>query len=201
VVGTVGVLRPQKAFHVLIEAVARVLPRFPELRLVIGGDGPELGRLEALVDELDVRHAVILAGYRSDVPDLLAAFDIAASSSDFEGSPLAVIEYMDAGKPIVATRVGGVPDLIEDGVHGLLAPPGDAAALAQALERLLADRELAGRLGAAARERRLAELSFDNTVRAVEGLYEELYARTKRARTEGFVPAPQHESRLAAVDR
>jgi glycosyltransferase involved in cell wall biosynthesis len=155
---------------------------------VIVGDGPQRDLLESLVDELGVRHAVVFAGFRPDVPDLLAAFDIAALSSDFEGSPLAVIEFMDAGKPVAATRVGGVPDLIEDGVHGLLAPAGDDAALAAVIERLVADPDLRARMGAAAREKRLAELGFDTTVSTVEALYERLFMGTERAREEGWQP-------------
>jgi glycosyltransferase involved in cell wall biosynthesis len=142
---------------------------------------------------------VVFAGFRPDVPDMLAAFDIAALSSDFEGSPLAVIEFMDAAKPVVATRVGGVPDLIEDGVHGLLAPAGDDAALAAAIERLVADPDMAARLGAAGRDKRLAELGFDTTVNAVEDLYERLYARTERARSEGFRPAPAGSKKTFSV--
>ena len=115
-----------------------------------------------------------MLGYRSDVPDVIAALDVAVSSSAFEGSPLAVMEYMESARPIVATRVGGVPDLIEDGVHGLLAEPGDAAGLAAAIRRMLADREGARRMGEAARERRRREFTVDLMVRRLEALYERL---------------------------
>ena len=77
-------------------------------------------------------------GVRTDVPDVLAALDVAVSSSDFEGSPLSVMEYMEAARPVVATRVGGVPDLIDDGVHGLLVEPQDPAAFAAAVARAAA---------------------------------------------------------------
>ena len=143
---------------------------------MIAGEGPERARLEALAAELGVAGQVTLLGRRSDVPDLLAAFDVAVSSSWFEGSPLAMMEYMDAGLPIVATRVGGVPDLIEDRVHGLLVEPGDPDGLAAAIVELLRDRDRAAELGARARERRRAEFDLDGTVRALGDLYERLAA-------------------------
>jgi glycosyltransferase involved in cell wall biosynthesis len=115
------------------------------------------------------------------VPDLLAAFDLAVSSSSFEGSPLALMEYMDAALPVVATRVGGVPDLIDDGVHGLLVEPGDAGALARAMGELLRDPGRAREMGARGRERRRSEFDLDGTVRRLEALYEELFARSDAA--------------------
>jgi glycosyltransferase involved in cell wall biosynthesis len=95
--------------------------------------------------------------------------------SDREGSPLALKEYMAAGKPVVATRVGGIPELIGDGVHGLLVEPRDPPALAAALARLLGDPRLGKQLGSQARERQLAEFGIDAMVRRFEDLYVELY--------------------------
>ncbi len=115
-----------------------------------------------------------LLGARTDVPDLLAAADVLASSSDFEGSPLALMEYMEARKPIVATAVGGVPDLIDHDVHGLLVEPRDPVALADAVVSVIRDRERAARLGQAAQERRRREFDLDVLVRRLEGLYVEL---------------------------
>jgi glycosyltransferase involved in cell wall biosynthesis len=188
-IGSVGVLRPEKAFDVLAAAVKVLLPAHPDLKLAIVGDGwPEpVAALEAAIESLGVTDAVKLVGFRGDIPDFLAALDVAVTSSLREGSPLSVMEYMGAGKPIVATRVGGVPDLIDDGEHGLLVPPGDADALAAAIGRLLNDRALADRLGRSAAERCAREFSFDVAVRRFEDLYESLYARSARARREGFV--------------
>jgi glycosyltransferase involved in cell wall biosynthesis len=188
-IGSVGVLRPEKAFDVLAAAVKLLLPARPDLKLAIVGDGwPEpVAALEAAIESLGVTDAVKLVGFRGDIPDFLASLDVAVSSSLREGSPLSVMEYMGAGKPIVATRVGGVPDLIDDGEHGLLVPPGDPEALAAAIGRLLDDRALADRLGHAAAERCAREFSFDVAVRRFEDLYESLYARSARARREGFL--------------
>ncbi|HMH48228.1 MAG TPA: glycosyltransferase, partial [Solirubrobacteraceae bacterium] len=115
-------------------------------------------------------------GSRTDVPDLLSALDIAVCCSDFEGSPLAVMEYMDASLPVVASAVGGLPDLIEPGVHGLLVPPNDPPALAAALAELLDDPQRARAMGARGRERRRAEFDIDVLVRRLEDLYLELLA-------------------------
>ncbi|HEX8051928.1 MAG TPA: glycosyltransferase [Thermoleophilaceae bacterium] len=177
VIGAVAVLRPQKALHLLVRAAAELVREHPGLRVLIAGDGPEREALEALVRELGLEGVVTLLGLRRDVPDLLAALDVAVVSSDFEGTPLAVLEYMDAGLPVVATRVGGLSDLIEHGRHGLLVDPGDAGVLAQAIGTLLRDPERARELGARGRERRRAEFSIDRTVRTLEDMYVNLAGR------------------------
>ena len=174
VLGAVAVLRPQKALHQLVRAAARLAPEHPGLRVLIAGEGPEREGLEALIDELELGATVTLLGLRRDVPDVLAALDVAVVSSDFEGTPLAVLEYMDAGLPVVATRVGGLPDLIEHGRHGLLVEPGAPDQLAEAIATLLRNPDQARELGALGRERRRAEFSIDNTVRTLERLYLEL---------------------------
>ena len=102
------------------------------MRFVIAGEGPERERLETLRRALGLDRAFSLPGARDDVPDLLAAFDVAVCCSDFEGGPLSVMEYMDAGLPVVATRVGGLPELVADGVTGELVPARDPAALGAA---------------------------------------------------------------------
>jgi glycosyltransferase involved in cell wall biosynthesis len=175
-VGAVGALRAQKAYDVLIRAAARLRGDHPDLHVLIAGEGPEKPRLEALVRELGLVDVIVMLGRRLDVPDLLAELDVSVCASHFEGSPLAVMEYMEAGLPIVATRVGGVPDLIEDGVHGLLVEPDDPAGLAAAIHDLLSDRARAFALGAHARERRRREFDLDVMVGNIEALYEELLA-------------------------
>jgi glycosyltransferase involved in cell wall biosynthesis len=183
VVGTVSVLRPQKALQVLIRSAARLVSEFPILKVVIAGEGPERVNLEALVTELGLDGRVMLVGPRTDVSDVLASFDVAVSSSDYEGSPLAVIEYMAAAKAIVATRVGGVPDLIEDGIHGLLVEAQDAEGLASAVARLLREPDLRARMGEEARKRQQAEFTIDAAVNRLELLYEELSAASANSRS------------------
>ncbi len=184
VVGSLSVLRDQKRLDVLIRAAALLHGDFPELRVLIPGVGPNAPELHALAAGLGVAGSIRFLGTRTDIPELLAALDVAVNSSDYEGSPLSVMEFMSAGKAIVATRVGGVPDLLEGGVHGLLVEPGDPAALAGALRRLLGDPDLRRRLGQAARERQQREFTLEAMVDRVEALYEDLFARTTRAAQE-----------------
>lgn len=191
VLGIVATLRPQKALDVLLRAVVPLAREFPALRvLVVGGETaatpqasePRREQLEELAEQLGIAATVRFLGPRLDVPELLQAFDVAALSSDFEGSPLGVMEYMEAGLPVVATRVGGMADLIEDGRQGLLVPPRDPEALAAAVATLLRDPERAREMGRAGRERRRREFSIEGTVRRIEDLYEELYAEKVGAR-------------------
>ena len=181
VVGSVGALRAEKRFDVLLRAAAQLLPEWAGLQVVIAGDGAERGALEALAAELGLGRALLLIGGRDDVPDVLEAFDVAVNSSDFEGSPLSVLEYMEAGLPVVATRVGGTPDLIDDGVHGLLVPRRDPASLAHAIGALLSDPGRRHALGAAGRQRRREQFDFGVMVERLEDLYERLYAGRRAA--------------------
>jgi glycosyltransferase involved in cell wall biosynthesis len=179
VVGTVGVLRAQKAHHVLLRAASELARSGRPVAVLIAGQGAEQGAIESLARELGIADRVHLLGFRADVSDVLAALDVAVSCSDFEGSPLAVMEYMEAARPIVATAVGGVPDLIENGVHGLLVPPREHRALADAIASLLADPRRAHALGANARARRRSEFDIGTFVRRLEDLYEELVEQSR----------------------
>ena len=185
VVGTVATLRPQKALDVLLRAAARIRESIPDLRvLIVGGadeaDDGEEQRLHGLRAELGLEETVRFLGPRSDIADLVAAFDVAAISSDFEGSPLSLLEYMDAAKPVVSTRVGGVPDMVVDGETGLLVAPRDPTALAAAVLDVLRDPQMATRMGAAGRKRRREVFSIEASARQVGELYEELYAAKRR---------------------
>jgi glycosyltransferase involved in cell wall biosynthesis len=181
-VGIVATLRPEKALDVLIRATASLRTDFPDVAvLIVGSETPisfgERGRLEELISQLGLSDHVKLLGGRSDVPEILDVIDVAVLCSSHEASPLAVMEYMEAGKPVVATRVGGIPDMVEDGVTGLLVPPNDPEALAQGIAMMLYDPDRAARLGGAARERRRTEFSIEATARHFEDLYEELHQR------------------------
>ena len=182
-VGVVATLRPQKALEVMVRATALLRERVPgAVVLLIGGEAEASGeadRLKAVAAELGLGDSLRLLGERDDVPDLVAAFDVAALSSDYEGSPLSVMEYMEAGKPVVSTRVGGLPDLVVEGVNGLLVEPRDPAALADALVEVLSDPERARRMGEAGRARRREEFSIEATARRCGELYEELAARRR----------------------
>lgn len=174
IVGTVCALRPQKALAVLLDAAAILARRCSGVQVLIVGEGPERAELERRIAVLGLAGTVTLLGHRDDVRDLIADFDAAVCCSDFEGTPLSVLEYMQASLPIVATRVGGIPDIVRDGVGGILVEPRDPAALAAATARILEDPGLAAKLGSAARQRQLAEFDIGVTVRAVERIYEGL---------------------------
>ncbi|UCE02609.1 MAG: glycosyltransferase [Candidatus Latescibacterota bacterium] len=148
-VGGVGQLIPRKSFDQLVSALGR-LSR-PDLACVLIGDGPEREPLQRLARDRGVR--LLLPGFLSDPYTLMGAFDIAVLPSQAEGLPLVVLESMSLGVPNIATRVAGTPEVIEEGVHGLLVPPADEDALVGALEKLIADEELRQRLGAAGRRR------------------------------------------------
>ena len=171
VIGAVGRLFEVKGYDYLIRAVALLKARGRSLRCVVLGEGPEEQRLKRLIADLGVEEEVRLIGHRQDVAEIVRALDVAVLPSRAEGSPLVVLEYMALGAPIVATTVGGVPELIEDGVHGLLVAPRDPGALAQAIDRLLDDRTLAARLCTAAQERQRAEHDLDTIVNRLERLY------------------------------
>lgn len=176
VVGTVCGLRPEKELATVLRALGRLAPHRPTLRFVVVGDGPERGRLERLAEELGV--PTIFLGHRpnSEVPDLLAAMDVLVCSSRFEGMPLAVLEWMAAGKAIVASRVGGIPSIIDHQQEAVLVPPRDHVAFADEIGRLLDDPAERRRLGQAARRRQRAEFRFERTIDLLEALYERLYA-------------------------
>jgi glycosyltransferase involved in cell wall biosynthesis len=178
-VGVVATLRPQKALEVMIEAVPALRRAVPGATvLLIGGtDSPgsaEEARLREAAAAAEVGDAVRFLGARDDVPDLVAALDLGALSSDFEGSPLSVMEYMEAGKAVVATRVGGLPELVVEGETGLLVPPRDPTALAAAMAELLNDPDRRARMGEAGRRRRRDRFSIEATAAQIGALYEEL---------------------------
>src|SRR4051794_23296963 len=194
VIGTVAVLREEKAVHLLVQAAAELVPAFPGLKVLVAGDGPERERLEALAAELGVADAFRWLGMRNDVPRVIEAFDVAVLSSIWEGSPLSVMEFMQAGKPVVATRVGGVPELVEDGVTGLLVDPGDASGFAAAVARLLREPGFRAEAGRGARERQQSDFDLDLMVRRLETVYERLSAQRHDAK-----PARRRSQPVTAV--
>jgi glycosyltransferase involved in cell wall biosynthesis len=173
VVGTLAVLRPQKAIDVLIDAFAIVAERIPEAQLVIGGYGPMLEAWQAHASERGLNGRVHWLGMRSDQQVVISGFDVATMSSDFEGTPLFAFECLAAGAPMVATDVGGLRDIYDDDSSGLLVPPRDPGAMADAIESLLRDDERRRAMSAAARER-LADFTIERAVERVEALYDEL---------------------------
>src|SRR5262249_14360780 len=182
-------LRAEKGHDVLLDAAADVLRRVPDVHFDLVGAGPELDSLRARARARGGDHAVTSAGHCDDVAARLAAADVFVLPSRSEAFPNAVLEAMAAGLPIVASAVGGILELIDDGRTGVLVPPGDPGALADALCRLIGDPPHGARLGDAARVDARARYSFDRMVAAFEQLY--LTELSRR----GVVPA---EPELAA---
>jgi glycosyltransferase involved in cell wall biosynthesis len=142
--------------------------------LCMVGDGPEREELEQLAGELGLMRDCLFPGYQEDVAPFFAAFDAFVLPSGNEGTPVTAIEALASGCPVVATRVGGVPDVVEDGVDGFLVELGDLDALADALARLAADPELRRRMGEAGRERVLPRYAVERLIDDVDGLYRRL---------------------------
>lgn len=186
-------LRPQKAVEVMIAATALLRRVHPDVRLLVAGEG-DVGRLQAVAAAEGVADAVSLLGPRTDVADLRAAATVGVLSSDFEGMPLAVLEYMAAGLPVVATAVGGLPEIVRDGETGFLVAPRDPAALAERIGRLLADPALARDMGERGRRRQEEQFSSDAMVAAVTGLYARLLAAKGVS-----VPSGPHRGPTAAA--
>ena len=170
IVGTVSRFREEKGIQYLIEAFARIQPFYRNASLVIVGDGPLRANLERLADTLGIRHSVYFLGFREDVPGLLQSFDVFVLPSITEGSPLALLEAMATGKPVIASGVGGIKEVLEDGVNGRLVPAKDPSALAEALMDLLSDPKQAVRLGEAAQEAS-SEFGVEGYVERLERMY------------------------------
>ena len=179
VVGSVGNLRPQKAFEVLVEATVELRRQVPGVRVLVAGEGSERTRLERLIAARGLEGTVMLLGARSDIPDLLAAFDVAVCCSDFEGSPLAVMEYMQAALPVAATRIEGLAGLVLDGQSGVLVAPRDSEGLAEALVALLGDPDLRARLGQRGEDLWSERWRLETWIGRIEDLYEDLLANRR----------------------
>lgn len=165
VVGTVSRLsEPRKGIGVFIEMASLLARRLPEATFVIVGDGDLRHDLEAQAKRLGIFDRTTFTGWRADVPEAIAGMDVFVMPSLFEGGPTTVLEAMAMGVPVVATRVGMVPDVITDWVTGVVVEPGDAQALADAVARLLSDSRLRTQLGDRAREEALRSFSADRMV-------------------------------------
>lgn len=171
-IGVVAVLRSWKGHGYLLEALSLLVKGGIRARLAIAGDGPARAYVNQRIAELGLREDVHCLGHREDVPGLLASMDVVAlASTAHEGVPQVVLQAQAMAKAVVGTRVGGIPEVIEDGVTGLLVPPCDPKALAAALSRLLADSGLRERLGASARRRVESQNSVDAMCSHLERIY------------------------------
>jgi glycosyltransferase involved in cell wall biosynthesis len=181
-IGCVARLHAQKNHALLLEAFAHGPALQRKAHLVLVGDGPLRCQLEQRAHQLDVASQVHFLGVRADVPEVLAAMDMFALSSDYEGSPLSVVEAMAAGLPVVSTRAGGVPELVEDGREGLLVQPGDVDGLSAAMGFLAEHAEARHAMGIAGARRARESFDVSEMVRAYEELYETLHGDPRNQR-------------------
>jgi glycosyltransferase involved in cell wall biosynthesis len=187
VVGNVAALVPHKGQRHLVEAARLVVQEIPDARFVILGEGELRDQLERQIHEYHLEKHVLLPGFRTDVLGCIKGFDVFAMSSVTEGLGTSLLDAMACARPIVATRAGGIPEIVEDGVNGLLVPPRDHAEMAHVVVRLLKDAALRGRLGEAGFARVRERFTVDRMVAQTS----EVYARvvgTHRATDTGHLP-------------
>lgn len=183
VVGCVARLNEVKGHVYLIRAAKEVIKNNPRIKFLLVGDGPLRQELEQLSVKLGIKDNVIFAGSRRDIPEMLAAMDIFVLPSALrEGCPLSILEAMAMSKPVVASRLGGIPEEVEDGKSGILVPPKDSAALADAIIKLLSDKNAAITMGKVGRKIFEEKFSKEVMLNKLESLYDELAVRklTKR---------------------
>lgn len=174
VIGIAARLSRAKGHQTLLEAFSQLLPDWPNAQLLIAGDGEERTTLEILILELNLTEHVHFLGSITNVREFLAILNIFTHPSIFEGLGIAVIEAMSMGLPVVATNVGGLPELITDGQDGILVEPNNSIALSKAMNRILSDPELSEKLGQNARRKAVERFSVKTMVHKYEELYLEL---------------------------
>jgi glycosyltransferase involved in cell wall biosynthesis len=179
VVGIVGRLSPEKRHDILLSSFSTVMQQVPKAKLLIVGEGDERARIERSAALLP-SGSVVLAGHRADVVKMLPRVDIFVLCSDFEGLPFALLEAMATARPIVTTDVQGASEAVRNGLEGLVVPKRDPTALAAAILRLAQDRDLATRLGMAARRRFLSEFVAERMVERTESIYLDLLSGKRR---------------------
>ena len=189
-VGIVGRLTPIKNHRLFLDAAVATLARRPDVRFVVVGDGEIGPALRALARKLGLSSHVTFTGWRHDLPCVYADLDVLVSCSKNEGTPFTIIEAMAAGCPVVATCVGGVPDLLDDSVTGLLVPPSQTEPLVAAILRLLSDRDLAAALARSASARAEVRFRPDRLASDMDALYTELLDAYDGARPVVRTPRP-----------
>jgi glycosyltransferase involved in cell wall biosynthesis len=173
IVGVVARLEPEKGHPTLLEAWPAIVRAVPDVYLLIVGEGSRRDALEAQARELRIAHRVIFTGRRDDVPAVTAALDVAVLPSYREAQGLTILEAMALSRPVVASDVGGIPEMVQDGVTGLLVPPHDAQALTTAIVRLLTDHPYADTLGRAGHDLVHDRFCIEIMVNSVSSIYDE----------------------------
>jgi glycosyltransferase involved in cell wall biosynthesis len=188
-VGLVGRLAWEKGIDIFLGAAARVLVEFPKAKFVVVGEGPDRDRLERLIDDLKIRESISMLGRRDDMPSVYASLDVMVSSSRQEGLPMAILEGMASGLPLVATDVGDVATMVLDGRTGVLVPAGDKNLLAGAIVELLRDSAKRTHFGKAARQLIEDEFSAGRMTADYLRVYAEAIALMKKGRDSRVEPS------------
>jgi len=178
IIGIVARLVPEKGYVYALKAQAIVLKEFPEAQMVIVGDGPLRNKLEDMARELGIAGNVVFLGYQDHVESLIAGFDAFVLPSISEGMGLSLLEAMALGKPVVATEVGGIPEVVKKGVNGLLVPPEDEGSLAKAITNILSSRQMAFSLGQAARSTVFEKFSARTMAEKTMEIYDKILQKT-----------------------
>jgi glycosyltransferase involved in cell wall biosynthesis len=173
-IGVVANFYKTKGLKFLIDAAALVVKKIPEAHFIILGEGKLRPKLERQIQKFNLQNKIILTGFRHDAIEIMAAVDVFVLSSLKEGLPFALLEAGALGKPIVATRVGGVPEIIDHGKNGLLVPPSDANALAAAIFSLLQDKKTAEQLGLSLQEKIFKNFDLKTTLEKTTEVYSDL---------------------------
>jgi glycosyltransferase involved in cell wall biosynthesis len=173
IVAFIGRLSHEKGPDLFIRAASEVLKKVSDVIFILAGDGPMKGELQKTVRESGISGFVLIPGYRSDVQKIMAGSDLIVMPSRTEATPLALLESMNLGKPIVASGVGDIPDIITHGIEGIIVPKEDIGALSNAISRVLSDDGLSKRIGAAAKKKVVQNFNISDRVGRLFGIYQE----------------------------
>ncbi len=181
VVGVVAILRHWKGHRFLLKAVPEVVSKYPDAKFIIAGNGPQWNNLQKQIRDLGIENNVIMAGFRKDAPEIMAALDIfILPSVASEATSQVIPQALAIGKPVIASNAGGLPEIVEDGVTGLLVEPKDHNGIAKAIIRMAGNREETEKMALKGREKILKDYTFQGMIENTAGIYEQLLKKTEK---------------------
>jgi glycosyltransferase involved in cell wall biosynthesis len=176
IVGSVMIFEAKKKPELIVEIAPKIIEAVPDVHFLLVGDGEMMATVRSRIQELKLQDRFVLTGLRQDVPELMALMDVFVHPAWFDVLPRAIVQALTTATPVVATHVGGIPEVVKDGVTGFLAPPRDLPALTEPIIRLLKEPELRARMGRAARESTSSAFTVEAMVKATEAVYNNLIA-------------------------
>jgi glycosyltransferase involved in cell wall biosynthesis len=201
VVGIVAALRPEKRHDLFLRSAQIIRSKMPKARFLIVGDGPQREELERLAGELSLDDCVHFLGTREDIPQVLSLMDVFMLTSEMEANPVSIIEAMATEKPVVAPKVGSVPETVDHGKTGFLFAAGDADAAAARTIELLSRPELAAKMGRFARERVIAHWSVERMVDGYQDMIAQIYTQKVSKKKTGAKQSSSHSDGLEVKSR